>query len=139
MTYNPQNEQLSGNLGGQHEIQREFLLSWWKILYEKVWPQLTKNNQVGDFFICFVWNPACCVHLIYSAIGYKPIINRRGKACFNIYFIFFWIIAKEKWTSKIIISIDNWWFIYWYINTRKFKKKIFGRKNFFKIRNNKIG
>jgi glycogenin glucosyltransferase len=45
LTYNPQNEQLSGNLGGQHEIQREFLLSWWKILYEKVWPQLTKNNQ----------------------------------------------------------------------------------------------
>jgi glycogenin glucosyltransferase len=45
LTYNPQNEQLSGNLGGQHEIQREFLLSWWRILYERVWPQLSKNNQ----------------------------------------------------------------------------------------------
>jgi glycogenin glucosyltransferase len=45
LTYNPQNEQLSGNLGGQHEVQREFLLIWWKILYERVWPQLSKNNQ----------------------------------------------------------------------------------------------
>lgn len=48
LTYNPQNEQLSGNLGGQHEIQREFLLSWWKILYERVWPQLSKNNQQNN-------------------------------------------------------------------------------------------
>jgi len=48
LTYNPQNEQLSGNLGGQHEIQREFLLSWWRILYERVWPQLSKNNQQSD-------------------------------------------------------------------------------------------
>jgi glycogenin glucosyltransferase len=48
LTYNPQNEQLSGNLGGQHEVQREFLLTWWKILYERVWPQLSKNNQQSD-------------------------------------------------------------------------------------------
>lgn len=45
LTYNPQNEQLSGNLGGQHQVQREFLLSWWRILYERVWPLLSKNNQ----------------------------------------------------------------------------------------------
>ncbi len=50
LTYNPQNQQLSGNLGGQHEIQREFLLAWWKILYERVWPLLSKNNQVGCIF-----------------------------------------------------------------------------------------
>lgn len=48
LTYNPQNEQLSGNLGGQHEIQREFLLCWWRILYERVWPQLSKNNQQNN-------------------------------------------------------------------------------------------
>jgi glycogenin glucosyltransferase len=48
LTYNPQNEQLSGNLGGQHEVQREFLLTWWRILYERVWPQLSKNNQPSD-------------------------------------------------------------------------------------------
>jgi len=48
LTYNPQNQQLSGNLGGQHEIQREFLLSWWKIMYERVWPQLSKHNQQSD-------------------------------------------------------------------------------------------
>jgi lipopolysaccharide biosynthesis glycosyltransferase len=55
LTYNPQNEQLSGNLGGQHEVQREFLLYWWKILYERVWPQLSKNNQVSFiFFYLFV-------------------------------------------------------------------------------------
>jgi glycogenin glucosyltransferase len=48
LTYNPQNDQLSGNLGGQHEVQREFLLTWWKILYERVWPQLSKNNQLSD-------------------------------------------------------------------------------------------
>lgn len=47
LTYNPQNEQLQGNFGGQSDIQREFLLSWWKILYEKVWPILSKSNQVG--------------------------------------------------------------------------------------------
>jgi glycogenin glucosyltransferase len=45
LTYNPQTEQLSGNLGGQHEIQREFLLAWWKVMHERVWPQLSKNNQ----------------------------------------------------------------------------------------------
>ncbi|CAF0921657.1 unnamed protein product [Adineta steineri] len=45
LTYNPQNEQLSGNLGGQQTIQREFLLAWWKIMYERVWPQLSKHNQ----------------------------------------------------------------------------------------------
>lgn len=45
LTYNPQTEQLSGNLGGQQTVQREFLLSWWKIMYERVWPQLSKNNQ----------------------------------------------------------------------------------------------
>ncbi|CAF1593498.1 unnamed protein product [Rotaria sp. Silwood1] len=45
LTYNPQNEQLSGNLDGQHDVQREFLLCWWKIMYERVWPQLSKYNQ----------------------------------------------------------------------------------------------
>ncbi|CAF4131863.1 unnamed protein product [Rotaria sordida] len=45
LTYNPQNEQLSGNLDGQHDVQREFLLSWWKVMYERVWPQLSKFNQ----------------------------------------------------------------------------------------------
>jgi len=48
LTYNPQNEQLSGNLGSQHEIQREFLLSWWRIMYQHVWPELSKNNQLND-------------------------------------------------------------------------------------------
>ncbi|CAF3579163.1 unnamed protein product [Rotaria socialis] len=45
LTYNPQNGKLSGNLEGQHDIQKEFLLHWWKIMYERVWPQLSKNNQ----------------------------------------------------------------------------------------------
>lgn len=45
LTFNPQNGQLSGNLQGQHEIQREFLLQWWRVMYERVWPQLSKNNQ----------------------------------------------------------------------------------------------
>jgi len=48
LTYNPQNEQLSGNLGGQHEVQREYLLFWWRVLYERVWPQLSKNNQQSN-------------------------------------------------------------------------------------------
>jgi glycogenin glucosyltransferase len=48
LTYNPQNQQLSGNLGGQHEIQREFLLCWWKIMYERVWPQLSKHTQQSN-------------------------------------------------------------------------------------------
>ncbi len=68
LTYNPQNEQLSGNLGGQHEIQREFLLSWWKILYENVWPQLTKNNQVGDIFLNLFYLKPCmlCSPYLFS-------------------------------------------------------------------------
>ncbi|CAF2817817.1 unnamed protein product [Rotaria sp. Silwood2] len=45
LTYNPQNENLSGNLDGQQDIQREFLLCWWRIMYERVWPQLSKYNQ----------------------------------------------------------------------------------------------
>jgi glycogenin glucosyltransferase len=48
LTYNPQNQQLSGNLSSQHDIQREFLLSWWKIMYERVWPHLSKSNQLND-------------------------------------------------------------------------------------------
>ena len=78
LTYNPQNEQLSGNLGGQHEIQREFLLSWWKILYERVWPQLSKNNQVGFFFACHLFeNPhgVCVLLFIYSAKQFQSRIN----------------------------------------------------------------
>jgi glycogenin glucosyltransferase len=47
LTYNPQTEQLSGNLSGP-EIQREFLLYWWKILYERVWPQLSKNQSANQ-------------------------------------------------------------------------------------------
>ncbi|CAF4773919.1 unnamed protein product [Rotaria sp. Silwood2] len=48
LTYNPQNEQLSGNLDGQSDIQRDFLLSWWRIMYQRVWPQLSIFNEV-DF------------------------------------------------------------------------------------------
>jgi glycogenin glucosyltransferase len=48
LTYNPQNQQLSGNLSSQHDIQREFLLSWWQIMYERVWPNLSKSNQLND-------------------------------------------------------------------------------------------
>ncbi|CAF3560940.1 unnamed protein product [Rotaria socialis] len=45
LTYNPKDEQLSGNLNGQNDIQRELLLSWWRIMYQRVWPQLSKLNQ----------------------------------------------------------------------------------------------
>jgi lipopolysaccharide biosynthesis glycosyltransferase len=46
LTYNPENEQLSGNLGGQSDIQRDFLLQWWKVMHQRVWPKLSKFNQV---------------------------------------------------------------------------------------------
>ncbi len=49
LTYNPENEQLSGNLGGQSDIQRDFLLSWWRIMYQRVWPYITQFNQVNHF------------------------------------------------------------------------------------------
>ncbi|CAF3706325.1 unnamed protein product [Rotaria sp. Silwood1] len=45
LTYNPLNEELSGNLDGQSDIQRDFLLSWWRIMYQRVWPQLSLFNQ----------------------------------------------------------------------------------------------
>jgi len=47
LTYNPENEQLSGNLGGQSDIQRDFLLQWWKVMHQRVWPKLSKFNQVS--------------------------------------------------------------------------------------------
>ena len=51
LTFNPQNEQLSGNLGGQSEIQRDFLLSWWRILNQRVWPIINQLNQVRYLFL----------------------------------------------------------------------------------------
>ncbi|CAF4758527.1 unnamed protein product, partial [Rotaria sp. Silwood2] len=48
VTYGARNEQLSGNLDGQSDIQRDFLLSWWRIMYQRVWPQLSIFNEV-DF------------------------------------------------------------------------------------------
>jgi glycogenin len=47
LTFNPQNEQLSGNLGEKNDIQREFLLLWWRTMFNKVWPQLSNLNQVS--------------------------------------------------------------------------------------------
>ncbi|CAF1311275.1 unnamed protein product [Rotaria sordida] len=49
LTYNPENEQLSGNLEGQSDVQRDFLLSWWRIMYQQVWPLLSTFNQQTDF------------------------------------------------------------------------------------------
>jgi lipopolysaccharide biosynthesis glycosyltransferase len=46
LTYNPQIQQLLGNLHDQQTIQQEFLLQWWHIMYERVWPQLSSTNQV---------------------------------------------------------------------------------------------
>jgi len=64
LTYNPQTEQLSGNLGGQHEIQREFLLAWWKVMHERVWPQLSKNNQVS--ILCLLASCMMCYPYLFS-------------------------------------------------------------------------
>jgi lipopolysaccharide biosynthesis glycosyltransferase len=47
LTFNPQNEQLSGNLGGHSDIQRDFLLTWWKIMHERVWPNINQVNQLN--------------------------------------------------------------------------------------------
>jgi lipopolysaccharide biosynthesis glycosyltransferase len=49
LTFNPQNEQLSGNLGGQSDIQREFLLSWWRVMHQHVWPNINQISQVKYF------------------------------------------------------------------------------------------
>ena len=38
LSYNRQNEQLSENMNGQSDIQRDFLLSWWRIMHQRVWP-----------------------------------------------------------------------------------------------------
>jgi lipopolysaccharide biosynthesis glycosyltransferase len=51
LTYNSQNEQLSGNLSGQNDIQRQFFLSWWRTMYQHVWPQLSKFNEVNTFIL----------------------------------------------------------------------------------------
>lgn len=41
LTYNTDNEQLSGQSGQENEIQRDFLLAWWRIMYNDVLPLLT--------------------------------------------------------------------------------------------------
>ncbi|CAF1414695.1 unnamed protein product [Adineta ricciae] len=48
LTYNPQNEQLSGNLTGQSDIQRDFLLFWWRIMHQHVWPILTRFSRLSN-------------------------------------------------------------------------------------------
>ncbi|CAF3804114.1 unnamed protein product [Adineta steineri] len=48
LSYNPQNEQLSGNLTGQSDIQRDFLLSWWRVMYQRVWPKLSKFDSLSN-------------------------------------------------------------------------------------------
>ena len=57
LTFNPQNEQLSGNLGGKNDIQREFLLAWWRTMLNKVWPQLSNLNQVSLSLSARLCNP----------------------------------------------------------------------------------
>ena len=52
LTYNPQNEQLSGNMNGQSDMQRDFLLSWWRIMHQRVWPIIQQFNQV--YFLLFL-------------------------------------------------------------------------------------
>ena len=37
----------------QNEIQRNFLVSWWKIMQNNVWPQIQRINQVRFFFFIF--------------------------------------------------------------------------------------
>ena len=37
----------------QNEIQRNFLVSWWKIMQNNVWPQIQRINQVRFVFFIF--------------------------------------------------------------------------------------
>jgi len=37
----------------QNEIQRKFLVSWWKIMQNNVWPQIQRINQVRFVFFIF--------------------------------------------------------------------------------------
>ena len=54
LTYNPQNEHLSGNINGQSDIQRDFLLSWWRIIHQRVWPIIQQFNQVNFLFFPYL-------------------------------------------------------------------------------------
>jgi hypothetical protein len=49
LTSNPQNEHLSGNLNGENDIERDFLLNWWRIMTQRVWPIIQQFNQVCFF------------------------------------------------------------------------------------------
>ena len=42
LIFNPENEHLSGNLTGQGDIQRDFLVSWWRIMH---WLVIQRLNQ----------------------------------------------------------------------------------------------
>jgi hypothetical protein len=74
LTYNTETGQLSGYTGAQNEIQQEFLRMWWKILYSKVWPLLSKPNEVN---IVELFDPCALKCLAFSL-----------HACFILHFLF---------------------------------------------------
>lgn len=47
LTYNTDNEQLSGQSGQENEIQRGFLLAWWRLMYNDLLPLLTGGQKLN--------------------------------------------------------------------------------------------
>ena len=52
LIYNSQTKQLSGNLNGQNETQREHLLSWWIIMKSHVAPIINELAAVSFCNLC---------------------------------------------------------------------------------------
>ena len=79
LTYNPQNEQLSENVNGQSDIQRDLLLSWWRIMNERVWTIL-QFNQVNFFSL----SPRFLEHGIHYRDSIISCFDRSCMLCFRI-------------------------------------------------------
>jgi hypothetical protein len=78
LTYNPESGLLSGNMGSSNDIQRDFLASWWRMMYDNVWPRLSKINQVKALCrVCLHCIRMLCVCPVCSVGARCSIVGRR--------------------------------------------------------------
>ena len=53
LTYKPRDKELLGIFNTRSNIEKDFLLAWWKIVYENVWPMM-KQQKVNISLCLFI-------------------------------------------------------------------------------------
>lgn len=51
LTYKPRDEELLGIFNTRLNIEKDFLLVWWKIVYEKIWPVMKQQKVNNEYRI----------------------------------------------------------------------------------------